>query len=365
MNPNRLSHSAVNRFQECPKSYYFHYQKKFRPLLQSAALLFGSAVDKGSEALVKGNPNYLEIFYETWLHQEINKVKTHLPFCTEIVYSDNDYDEELLIDKDIQNLKLNFNCDAPLELVNKIQKLKKEKGFERLVHDDKRILNYANWLCLLRKGQLMMQAIKEQVMPNIEEVLGTQVKVDLNNGTDSIIGYADLVCRWKGVDKPVVLDFKTSSRNYEANSVKVSSQLSLYVHDLSEKYEGTRMAGFIVLNKNIVKNRTKECLACGKDGTGQRHKTCDALISSNTRCNGVWKEGISPKVFVQTIISEIPEQMETLVLENFDGINQLIKLGIFTRNLNNCSKPYGLCAFYNICHNNSTKNLLQLKDNDK
>ena len=88
---------------------------------------------------------------------------------------------------------------------------------------------------------------------NVEEVLGTQVPINLENEKgDSIVGFADFVVKWKGYDKPIVFDLKTSSIDYAENAVKVSPQLALYVHDLKDKFH-TRTAGFLVLKKRIKK----------------------------------------------------------------------------------------------------------------
>lgn len=350
----KLSHSAASRFQTCPKSYEFHYIQKLRPKLQSAALLFGTAVDRGITALLKRHAGEEakqtpeDIFAYTWRFQEVNGKDTYLPTCTDIVYSNTDYDDELLFPEDINQLKEKYKLEDPLTFVQTIYERKETVGFAGLTDQEKTILNHANWLSLFRKGLLMMNAVEKKVLPNILEVLDTQAYVSLKNDEgDSIIGYADLVCRYKGYDRPIVLDFKTTSREYAHDAVLTSPQLTLYVHDLGVKYD-TRLAGFITLSKLVRKNRTKVCKDCGNDGTGGRHKTCNAEIGGK-RCEGEWKITLDCDIFINTLIDSIPPRTEDIVLENLDAINQMIKQGIFTRNFQSCDMGWGPCPYKPLC----------------
>lgn len=365
---NKLSHSSANIFQDCPKKWEYHYVKHLRSKTTTGALLFGSAIDAALNALMKNDgKDPIKTFDYIWRFQEINGVKTYLPTATQVVYANSDWDEELLLQEDwdkVDELLLELYQTVGINSKEEITKVYTEKeyaGFDGLPEDRKKLLNLSNWLCLYRKGLIMIEAVKRDVLPNIEEVLGVQEYVSLDNDNgDSVIGYADLVARWKGIKTPVILDFKTSSREYDKDSVLTSPQLTLYVHSLSEKFENTRQAGFIVLNKHIHKNKTKVCSECGKDGTGQRHKTCDAQIDGK-RCNGEWTITLDPSVFVQILINEIPEQTENIVLENFDHINMSIKNGIFHRNLSSCIKPWGKCSFYNLCYHNKKDDLIVLE----
>ncbi len=353
---NRLSHSAVNRYLECPTAWKLHYVDKLRSTTMSAALLFGTAIDKAVEKLVqtKNLEAAVEIFNALWDKQEINGVPTELMDCSDIVYAANDYDEELL--------------EAPMEPVPNVVERKKEVGFDNLSILEKQIYNTANWYVAKKRGELMLEAVYNEILPKLTKVLSTQEKIDLSNGDgDSVIGYVDMVAEYEGYSSPIIFDFKTSTRAYEENSVRTSPQLTLYVHALEEKYK-TRKAGFIVLSKAIQKNRKKICSVCGNDGSGARHKTCNAdvrfedgdLGSKFVRCNGAWIETINPKAKIDVIIDDIPEQLENIVLENFDNVEKLIDTGVYVRNLGNCIKPYGPCTFYNLCHHNKMDGLIKV-----
>lgn len=355
----KLSHSSATMFADCSMKWKYWYKDKLRPVTQSAALLFGSAVDQGINALLRQTDKTPESMFEFfWRFQDVNGVRTYLPKCIDIVYSNTDYDEELLLEDDISKMKEELQIEAPLELLGRIYKYKEEVGFDGLSPEQKLVLNYANWLCLRRKGLLMIQAVKDEILPNVEEVLGVQEYVKLENSEgDLIVGYVDFVCRWKGYDNPIVFDFKTSSVEYTKDSVLTSPQLSLYVHALSEKYN-TRNAGYLVLSKNIRKNKKKVCTKCSYENEGTSHKTCNNMVEGS-RCNGDWKVTINPKVWVQIIVDEINEIVENNVIDNMDWINKSIKMELFHRNMSSCIKYNGKvkCPFYDKCYKGTDTNI--------
>lgn len=363
---NKISHSQVSRFASCPKSYEFWYKKRYRPTTQSAALLFGTAIDLALSAMLKalkepeGAKKPEDSFAYFWRFQEINGEKTYLTTCTKIVYANSDYQADLLEPEDVVKIKEEIEkmypdsitsdwYAHPLAFIDQIFEEKKAVGYDMLPEDRKRVLNTANWYCMYRKGLAMIQTLRNDIIPNITEVLGSQEYVSLENEEgDKIIGYADLVCRWKDIKEPIIFDLKTSSIEYEEDSVLTSPQLALYVHGLSDKFEKTRKAGYIVLNKHIKMNKTKVCSVCGFDGSGARHKTCANEIEGK-RCGGEWIVKCNPSAYVQIIINDIPEQTEDIVLENYDYINRAIKTGDFHRNFGNCKRFFGRCEFWNLC----------------
>lgn len=342
---NRLSHSQVSKYQQCGKAYEFWYLKKIRPVKSRAALLFGTALDKSVGELLdgKGTETPEQIFDNLWTHQNINNRTVFLPTCTSIVYAKSDFDKDLLTQEDAQ--KIGKTLDEITKIINK----RIDAGHDALSENEKEIANHAMWWCLYHKGHFMLKAFREKVLPKLTKVHSTQEYIELDNGDDKIIGYIDIVAEVEGYAEPIVLDLKTSAMQYEEDAVLTSPQLTLYVHAVSQKYN-TRKAGYIVLNKNLIKNRKKVCSKCQHDGSGGRHKTC-SNETEGKRCNGEWIETVSPEVYVQFIIDEIPTQTEDLVLENIDDINAAIKTGHFTRNLSMCTNTYGgLCDYINLCY---------------
>lgn len=354
----KLSHSQLGRYQMCPKSYQYHYIDKIRPTVTHAALLFGSAIDAALTALLTGKEGAGELFEKTFTHSVVNDVDTYIPTCLDLVYANSDFDSDLLTEEDYQLLEKELpdpGHKCYLEIAGK----KKESGLESLTVKERKLFNFMNWLSLRRKGLLMINAYKKKVLPRIEKVHATQEYISLENSEgDKIIGFVDLIADVKGIGT-VFLDNKTSTMEYEQDSVLSSAQLSLYMHILEEKYK-TRKAGYIVMRKQVIKNRKKICKSCGHDGTGGRHKTCDNTIEGK-RCNGEWNETIDPDIAIQVLIDEIPEQTEKIVIENADQINQAIKNNVFTRNFSSCLNWYGgRCSYYDKCYKGKDTGLVDL-----
>lgn len=382
----KLSHSAANRYVECGKSYQLHYLERLRPTEQSAALLFGTAIDKATEhyALsIKANTKTRELaakeafhtFQDTWLEQELNGTTTRLQFCTEIVYGNNDLDLELLDQSDYKLVAETYNTQDVNATIADILERKDQVGFRKLSHNDKEILNCVNWLCMRQKGKLMVDAFVKWFDANVVEVLATQKKIELVADDDSVVGFADLICRVKGYDKPVVLDVKTSARAYEDDSVLKSPQLALYVFSTKHEYDDTNFAGYIVLQKNVKKNRTKVCSVCSYDGSGGSHKSCpnekegfDAKGKPKmVRCGGEWNIAIHPEVIVQYLVDEVPELLQERVVENYEQIANGVKAKVFPRNFQSCIKYNGavVCSFYNLCHKNTDEGLIKKEEDAK
>lgn len=352
---NKLSNTQLNMFSECPTKYKFHYIERLRPLETGGALIFGTAIDKATEAMVLGQTDYMDVFLKTFQFQDVSGIPTDLSNTDMVMFSNSDFDPDLVYPEDKINVKQ----------VWAIKFKKDEIGYAGLSQDEKLIFNRAAWTCLKNKGILMLEMCNKKILPNITKVLGTQVEINLTNDKgDSITGFADMVATWQDDPTPIIFDFKTSSKEYELDSVLTSQQLSLYKHSLSSQFENTNKAGYIVLLKNPEKNKTKICKKCGFDGSGARFETCNNEVDG-TRCKGEWTETVKLKMNYQIIIDEIPEQTEAIVLENFDMINQSIKNGIFHRNFSSCKKQYGRtvikCPYFDKCFFRSDKGLSKIE----
>lgn len=372
MKTNRLSHSACSKYQTCPKSYDYHYNQRLRPKYQSGALFFGSAVDAAINTLLKdeGKDPY-EVFDYNWRFGRLDgqEDKEFLPESLKIVYSNNDYDKDLLNDEDIKLLYTKTGLtdkESVLEYYKTLSENKKNHSWDRLNNDDKKLFNYYNWLSLLRKGHLMIKTFNDKIKPMIVKVHAVQKYIKLQNSTgDTIIGYIDLIAdiKHKGVIKTVILDLKTSSIDYEIDSVITSPQLSLYKTAVGDEYK-TDLCGFVVLKKQIAKNRVKICSVCGYDGSDSRHKKCNSE-ASGTRCNGDYNETLSPEVNYQIIIDKIPDQTEKIVMDNYEDIAANIKGGKFIRNFNSCEMAWGPCSYKKLCWQGDKSDLIQLPPSKK
>jgi hypothetical protein len=343
----------------CPKSYEYHYVKKIRPQVTSGALLFGSALDSALNILLlEKNLEKAEVEFEKQFTMgKINNKEYYLPTCEKVVYSKTDFDFDLLTDEDIKQIESTYkkihgeDFGHPLDLYQRLS-----PSVKSLSADDLRIYNLFNWLSMRNKGKLMLRAYLKKVIPSVKKVISVQEQIELSNELDEkVTGYLDLVAEF-GDHGLVILDNKTSTREYAADSVVTSSQLALYLHATSDKYK-TRKAGYIVLKKIVNKNRTKICSVCSYDGSGSKHKTCNNIVNEK-RCGGAWKETIKPDIDIQILIDEIPEQTEQIVIENVDTVNEAIKAQIFPRNLNNCTNYWGgLCPYFGLCYKNKMEGL--------
>lgn len=276
---NRLSYTAIEKYKTCPKSYFFYYVAKLREVKLSSPLIFGGTFDNSLNSLLKGEANYLTKFREQWEGYLDNK---------DVKYSRTDLDESLLNDK------------------------------ENTYNDQ-----FRSWLSMKRKGEMMLEAYKEQVLPNIKEILAVQKFFKLQNAEgDALIGYIDLVCKWID-DRILICDNKTSGSKYEESSARESIQLANYLEAESENYENTRNVAFIVVPKNVRKLK-------------------------------------EPRVPVQIIIDEVPMEFQQEVVAKNNEVNDLIKDGEFPRNYSACIGKYGKCTYYNLCHNGSIEGLVDM-----
>lgn len=356
---NHLSHTKLNTYKECPKKYKLHYIDKLRPIVIGSPLVFGSAIDKTLEDLLLHNKDTFDFNFR---FQKINNVEEYLPTSNKVSYSNADYDFDLLKQEDFQKLKDELKIEDVLGEINRSFEEKKEFGFKNIDPSRQALINYASWLSLYRKGRLMVEAFHRDIKPKIKSVLGTQIEIKLtNNKGDVITGKPDLIAEWVGYDKPIIIDFKTSSKAYEADSVKLSQQLTTYMHEVSERFLDTRTAGYVVFNKRINKVKHQTCKSCGWFEIGSKARSCTVVTSSKKRCNGEWSIQLELKCNTQIIIDEIPVGTEDIVLQDYDTVNEQIKNEEFDCNTDSCHGIYGKCGFFDLCHGNSMVGLIKLE----
>ncbi len=351
---------------------------RLRSKTTSGALLFGSALDRALNTLLTSK-NYEEakaMFEKAFRFQEINNVGTYLPYATNVVYAQKDYDGDLIFEEDEKKFqeqyktKFNLDTDKSLkQLTAFYRELKKEKGFQGLTEDQKRVYNYGHWICLKNKGLILLEGYNKEIVPRIKNVIEVQKHISLENQEgDKITGWVDAILEMDD-GKRYIIDHKTSSMEYEDDSAMRSQQLILYYHITKDEYKIDGV-GFIVLYKQLDKNKKKVCEKCGFNGSGGRHKTCpnevdgpDGLVE---RCNGMWKETIDPVGRIQVILNTVSEQAENLVMSVFDEANDGIKKNVFNPNLSACGDGDWRCAFYKKCWYGSDEDLIVLENkNDR
>lgn len=348
-------------------SYKYHYVDRLRPKYMSSALIFGSALDSAINNLLKQDgKDPRNTFDYHWRWAEIAGQRTYIPESEKVVYSNSDFDKDLLLQEDFNELykKTNLSSESDvLELYKKLSETKKTLSWDRMSDSDKKVYNFYNWSVLRRKGHLMIDAYKKDILPNITKIHAVQKHISMENDDgDKISGFIDLIADWKD-EGTIIFDLKTSTIHYDEDSVLTSPQLTLYTSAIGKEYN-TRKAGYLVLKKQIDKNRQKVCSVCGYDGSGARHKTC-SNEAGGSRCGGEWIETIRPSVNYQVIIDAIPDRTEEIVMENFNQINQGIKNEQFHRNFSSCVRPWGKCEFFNKCYRNDDSDLIKQEDKKK
>jgi hypothetical protein len=345
--PINLSHSARQKLETCPRMYQLHYLEKIRPAGVNSTLLFGTAVDQAAEEYLNTKNRQLcrDKFKELWYEQKDgdgNIITIH--GSTEIEYSANDLDLELIPESHYDYVIKNSVFASLSDVI--------KDGTDR-----ERVAG-TYWLSMFNKGRLLLKGFMDWVDENVEEVLGTQVKIELEDGDgNKVPGLADFVIKLKGYDKPVLVDLKTSARYYPRNSVKESEQLGLYYFYLKQsQYPDMERAAYLVLNKQIKKNRVKTCLKCGTVTTG-REKTC-AVGTKKDRCNGEFSVDTTLEAVVQYIHDEIPEDFILATIDKFNIAVDKIKEGNFEPCWDKCDNYYGRrCPYFEYCRSGAMDGL--------
>lgn len=368
----KISHSKIRSYSTCGKQYEFHYIKKWRNSIAHGAFLYGIAIDNALNTLLltKNLEEAKEVFEKNWAIQNINDVATPLKFAENVAYGKKDFDGELLTQEDIESFKNACNINdyaysSSDQVVNISIELLKEKksqvGINNMTLKERKLLSYGHWLSLRRKGYLMLEAYNVRIMPQIEEVLEVQKYFEIkNNDGDSITGIIDTVLKMKD-GRVFIIDNKTSTRLYECDSAGKSQQLILYKHAYKE--HSVDGVGFIVLYKQMKKNRTKICSVCSHDGSEGRHKTCANEINGK-RCGGAWNEKIVPECEIDIILNIPTSFAEKLVMEAADKANEGIKAGIFVPNLQSCGSLNSdfCCPFFRVCWNGDQSHITELSE---
>lgn len=357
----RISYSQIRLWQECPQKWKYQYKDGLRERVRSGALFLGSAIDAALNELLttKSLINAQNAFLNTLTTGEINKVIIDIKTSPRVVYGERDMDWELLTDDDINDIKTYCKEEHHESLkthFNGIRAMKKDKGWQNLHESTQTFYNVCNWHSLKRKGLLMLGAYNNEVMPHIKEVIAVQKEVLLHNGENELIGYIDLVCRWDNGEL-ILADNKTSGSLYEEDSVRTSEQLTIYDEKLRQEGIIPDKQAYIVMLKNIIKDRVRVCSSCKHEAEKtSRVKTCAQEINGK-RCGAEFTEVMIPKAEIQIVMDQIPERTKDIILENVDAVNHMMQNNYITRNFNSCQAAYGKCPFYDLCFKNDDSGL--------
>ncbi len=326
-----ISFSAYKRYHTCPKFYEYYDIQKIKLGQKTSALIFGSIIDESLNELLRGNEikardllilNCLEaiddecLFYPGDYDKDLVDTRVLTQFAEATGWKGSDFNELIKILMDNQ------------ETISKKQRL---------------VLNTTIWNSLMEKGIIIIDSYIREVLPLMDTVHDIQKKLVYQGKSGQINGILDFTCTLKDGRK-VLFDNKTTKMFFDRDSVLTSPQLALY-----STMDNFDHAGFIAINKQIKKNRTKICNECKFDGSGGKHKTCYNKIDG-ARCDGEWTETIKPEANIQVIIDKIPQRNKDLVMDAIDDTMKCIKQGTFPRNLDTCKYIYGKpCPYIDLC----------------
>lgn len=335
-----LSYSAYTDYVTCPKKYELKRIEKIVPTSTPSHLIFGSAVDKALNEVLLGKSDKAAL---DAAQEELKRLVGE-----NVVIEDVDYDGELITDhtREVLMVKLTergWTGTDPNLLMARL--LEKRRFGEVLETADHHLLAVGVFFSFLEKIQLIIQGFRDYFLPQVESVVSVQREVKR--------GILDFEVKLKGVDGVLIGDNKTASRDYAEDAVRTSVQLAGY---------GATKALYVVFNKTVKKNRVKTCSVCEQDGTGKRHKTCDAVYDGE-RCNGEWLETISPEIIPQILIDDISEHTRELVESSYQAVEDAVEKKVFPRNLSACGKQFGKpCDYINLCWHGDMRGLCQKKD---
>ena len=354
----RTSYSQNSTYIRCPKHWWWKYVEKLDADFEGASLSFGTAIDKAVMSMIQGNKDYLTVFNDSWFSTTTRKKEYKQIFDNPyIVFSHSDFDKDVLLAEDIevmrewqQELKQTTSKD-PIKQFNMLQNLKKNK-FKKMSTDATRYFNRCSWLSLKRKGALLLELFEKDFLPKITKVHSVQKFYSVKDEStgDQIMGTLDFAVDLEGYDKPIIIDLKTAARPYTQEDIELSEQLPIYLALSKGKFSWeTNLVGYVVLIKQISKNREGYCKNCGHKKT-TRHNTCNATINGK-RCGGEWEKKLELVPQMQVIIEEKTQEDVDKVLLDYGNIIDAMKRNIVYMDRSKCHNWFGSkCPYFKACH---------------
>lgn len=317
----QLSHSAADKYETCPAMYKFHYIDKIRPEEAGSALFLGSAIDEALNRMLLEKKKKLsedekkmmektpeEHFLDNFRTFKHNGKEIDIRTSPLAKYFKSDLDTSVLEDDDYEKL---IEFDPEIEdheaYIEEIQGFIKDN--QELEEQDKRLYNFICWLSLRKKGLMLIDAYRQDILPLIHETISIQQRVHLpNNNGDFILGFIDAVVTFTdNPNRKVVLDNKTSSKAYKDDSVSLSPQLATYCEFMELDY-----AAYAVVEKKLRKRE--------------------------------------PRTRTQLIVDKVAENTYDETFDKYEKVLNGIKNGEFEKNYDSGCFFYGSrCPYYRYC----------------
>lgn len=313
-------------FRECSYKYKLRYLDGIKSVDVRSALFFGNAFDSALDVILLTKKKKLtekeeqllqrtpyDVFDETFRYVKHNGDELDLAYSEQAIFSKADYHE----------------CSTTKNVEGKtVQKCGEEYCSSLLTDGDyKQIEEGINpkWLIMRRKGHLMLDAYKEEIMPRIEEVYSVQGWVKLKNGDgDEFIGKKDAEIKIVGVEGRVILDNKSAKDQsakfrYTTEDVNKRPQLPTY-----SEAAGVDKGAYAVVYKKLYKK--------------------------------------APFIRTDFVYDDIKEETKDLLFEEIDDMLHEMREERYEKHTDTskCFK-YGKCEYYNLCHRNNSKGLVKIE----
>jgi len=321
----KLSHSSKSKYKECPARYDFHYNKRYRTKSINSSLFFGSAFDEAVSRLLLDKKKELtpkeeldmmftakELFDRHMTITSVNGVAEIIPDFLLSNYTRADMDVSLLDDSDLHKYNDKFKTSLTLEGLKNNGLILDEyyRSSPSMLEIEVLQRNYIAWLCLYKKGLMLIDEYETNIMPKIHEVYSVQKVISLKNeNDDEITGLIDIELSF--IDEPdvrYIVDNKTASVAYKPKDLDESEQLNLYAYA-----EGVSNIAYIVAEKAIRKR--------------------------------------DPRVRVNILKGEVDEIFAESVIDEFEDILTKIENKEFKPNFKSGCVFFGRqCEYYSICH---------------
>lgn len=353
--PIWVSHSSMQAWNSCTEKYYLRYVERLESIEKGSALSFGSAMDNAINYCLAAHQksdfeNLATRAYEVFLTDQT--IGWQQIFDNPNVrFLDSDFDYEFFASEDLEELS-KWEEELGVNVSDAYDSFKARKT-QKQSEAQAKLTNRVCWKSLAVRAKYCLEELVNNVFPQIEEVLLFQHEIkgsiplpSYGDGSQAAnsIGYLDAVLRLKGYDKPIVMDFKTSSSPYDDDAVFKSQQLALYMTPTGQEFN-TDLAGYVVLHKKLSV-KSASCSNCGHEKTSQA-RSCDNVLKGD-RCKGAWTKEF--KATSQILVDKILETRQNQIMTSYVNFAQVAGLNIRIQNWNAC-KEYGFfCDFYELCH---------------
>ena len=344
MSKTKISYSSVSTFKECPQKYW--NQKTHQMKAQSSAFGFGSAFESGAEHMLKGGTyeEAVKIFETEWHTRPENRWEgaKQLFDSEDVFFYQSDYDK-YLIEEDMRQIEdwysELYGKNPTQEIFTIIDNLFELMDAKKLTKVDTRFIHRVMWLCCNKRGPVMLKAFEREILPEIEEVIGSQIPIDVTNDeNDQVTGYIDFIVRIKGIKGKVIMDLKSAGRPYEEHDLDTSDQLGIYA-----VAENINNIGYWVVLKKMSYN-----VFCGKCG----HKRENSKLKNCASCKDGKYSKREPYTGAQIMIKTLSEDFIEHIKSDYSEVLLAIKNEVVWKNNKSCFNYGTKCEFYDHCWKN-------------